>query len=194
MYITWPICTVVDVVIGAPFAEDGKGVIYVYNGYTHGFMETQKILGSDLDLRLRSTFGGALSQNAMDVNGDSYMGMVIYLFFSCFCSWHEKMKGAVIHQSICIFMLWFSDYNQPFLVHLSRSGVSNLSHCRTFVRQTGRKVRQTIFKYDPYFWQFEEKITEVSQNLRCREIKTPVPSSPNGPLLINTPSYQNTIL
>ena len=96
MYITWPICTVVDVVIGAPFAEDGKGVIYVYNGYTHGFMETQKILGSDLDLRLRSTFGGALSQNAMDVNGDSYMGMVIYLFFCCFCSWHEKVKGAVI--------------------------------------------------------------------------------------------------
>ena len=45
---------------------------------------------------------------------------------------------------------------QPF------SAVSNLSHCRTFVRQTGQNVRQAIFKYDPFFWQFEEKITEVS--------------------------------
>ena len=67
------------------------------------------------------------------------------------------------------------------------AGVSNLSHCRTFMRQTGQNVRQAIFKYDPFFWQFEEKITEVSQNFRCRETKT-VLSSPNGPLLINTPS------
>ena len=41
--------------------------------------------------------------------------------------------------------------------------------------------------YDPFFWQFEEKITEVLQNFCCRETKTVI-SSPNGPLLINTPS------
>ena len=76
---------------------------------------------------------------------------------------------------------------------MGQAGVSNLSHCRTFVRQTGQNVRQAIFKYDPFVWQFEEKITEVSQNFPCRETKT-VLSSPNGPLLINTQAYQNTVL
>ena len=75
---------------------------------------------------------------------------------------------------------------KPFY-QTDKSGVSNLSHCRTFVRQTGQNVRQVIFKYDPFFWRFEEKITEVSQNVLCRETKT-VLSSPDGPLLINTPS------
>ena len=38
------------------------------------------------------------------------------------------------------------------VVVIHRLGVSNLSHCRTFVRQTGQNVRQAIFKYDPFFW------------------------------------------
>ena len=37
------------------------------------------------------------------------------------------------------------------VLKLLESGVSNLSHCRTKVQQTGQTVRQAIFKYDPYF-------------------------------------------
>ena len=51
------------------------------------------------------------------------------------------------------------------------AGVSSLSHCRTFVRQTGQNVRQAIFKYDLFFWKFEEKIT------------FPLPGNKNSPSL-----------
>ena len=61
-----------------------------------------------------------------------------------------------------VFVRFFSR-NNLFLCDLTRkiykisriflvlmAGVSNLSHWRTFVRQTGQNVRQGIFKYDPF--------------------------------------------
>ena len=81
--------------------------------------------------------------------------------------------------------------------NLAHAGVSNLWHCRMFVRQTGQNVRQAIFKYDPFFWQFEEKITEVLRNFSCREAKTvlfPQCASFDHDLLINTSCLSNHCL
>lgn len=65
---------VLDIIIGAPYEDDGRGSVYIYNGYYQGLWlkHSLKILGRSVD---KDTFGfGASLCNAMDINRDNING------------------------------------------------------------------------------------------------------------------------
>ena len=68
---------------------------------------------------------------------------------------------------------------------------------RSVARSCDRRVKmcdKRLFKYDPFFWQIEQKIT-VLQNFRCLESKSfkfPQCASFDHNFLINTPSLSET--
>lgn len=64
--------------VGAPYdGEEGKGVVYIYNGDRHGLIEKpiQKIEAEDFSMDLR-TFGFSLAGN-VDMNDDEYPDLII---------------------------------------------------------------------------------------------------------------------
>ncbi|XP_052095475.1 integrin alpha pat-2-like isoform X2 [Mytilus californianus] len=67
-----------DIAIGAPFEEDGKGAIYVFNGYEGKFWHrpSQIIKASSIGSNLKQ-FGMYLSQFKMDVDNNLYNDLVI---------------------------------------------------------------------------------------------------------------------
>ena len=68
----------VDVVIGAPFEENGQGAVYVYMGYKRGFFQTQKISAANVapaGTTLKA-FGSAFTQHPVDFNGDKHSGIL----------------------------------------------------------------------------------------------------------------------
>ena len=84
-------CFVTEIIVGAPYENDGSGAVYVYNGwYTYEDLQidvvfdkeldvivlpyTQRIAASDLDTGLRG-FGFALSK-AYDVDGNGFPGTI----------------------------------------------------------------------------------------------------------------------
>lgn len=64
-----------DIAIGAPFEEDGKGAIYIFNGYQGKFWHrpSQIIKASSINSNLKE-FGMYLSQFNMDVDDNLYNG------------------------------------------------------------------------------------------------------------------------
>ncbi|XP_076094714.1 integrin alpha-9-like isoform X2 [Mytilus galloprovincialis] len=67
-----------DIAIGAPFEEDGKGAIYIFNGYQGKFWHrpSQIIKASSINSNLKE-FGMYLSQFNMDVDDNLYNDLVI---------------------------------------------------------------------------------------------------------------------
>ena len=63
-----------DIVIGAPYEDDGRGAVYIYNGYSYGLWPkySLQILGRNVDESLLG-FGASLS-NSMDMNRDNING------------------------------------------------------------------------------------------------------------------------
>ena len=63
-----------DLAIGAPYEDEQRGAVYIYNGYTLGLWPkySQKITGKDVDPGLRG-FGITFS-NTADANSDGIMG------------------------------------------------------------------------------------------------------------------------
>ncbi|XP_060066113.1 integrin alpha-9-like [Ylistrum balloti] len=74
--------TYYDIAIGAPYEDEGRGVVYVYNGYHGGFWpkETQKLRGRDINPSLR-TFGAAISKPFL-YNDDAFYDTLIGAFMS----------------------------------------------------------------------------------------------------------------
>ncbi|OWF47712.1 integrin alpha-9-like isoform X2 [Mizuhopecten yessoensis] len=69
-----------DIAVGAPYEDEGHGMVYIYNGYQGGFwpMETQRIKGRELNLL---TFGVAISKPFL-YNSDAYYDTLIGAFMS----------------------------------------------------------------------------------------------------------------
>ena len=65
-----------DIAIGAPYEDDNKGVVYVYNGYPGGLWPkySQRIAAVDISTGLAG-FGISIS-NAADINSDNIEGNV----------------------------------------------------------------------------------------------------------------------
>ena len=76
-----------------------------------------------------------------------------------------------------------------FVLDLTLSQEQGCPTCRIVARSCDRRVKMCDKRFSSMtpFSDSLKKITEVSQNFRCRETKT-AHSSPDGPLLINTPS------
>ncbi|TSK14506.1 Integrin alpha-X [Bagarius yarrelli] len=68
----------VDVVIGAPFEENGQGSIYIFNGRKEDIASTfsQRIRGSSVRSGLQF-FGYSLSQSALDHSGDQLPDLAV---------------------------------------------------------------------------------------------------------------------
>nr|XP_022304068.1 integrin alpha-2-like isoform X8 [Crassostrea virginica] len=68
-----------DVVIGAPFEENGQGAVYVYMGYKRGFFQTQKISAANVATAgtTLKAFGSAFTQHPVDFNGDKHSDLAI---------------------------------------------------------------------------------------------------------------------
>ncbi|XP_053626129.1 integrin alpha-V isoform X2 [Plodia interpunctella] len=67
-----------DIAVGAPYAgENGRGVVYIYQGSTHGIREkySQAIAAEDVSPSM-STFGFSLS-GGVDLDGNSYPDLVV---------------------------------------------------------------------------------------------------------------------
>ena len=64
-----------DVAVGAPYEDDGRGVVYIYHGSADGIVPkfSQRILGRSLSDSV-STFGWYISKS-VDIDGNSYPGM-----------------------------------------------------------------------------------------------------------------------
>lgn len=71
-----------DIAVGAPYEDEGRGIVYIYNGYQGGFwdIETQKLRGRDISSTLR-TFGAAISKPFL-YNSDTYYDTLIGAFMS----------------------------------------------------------------------------------------------------------------
>ena len=67
--------TFLDIIIGAPYEDDGRGAVYMYNGYSSGVWPkySLRILGRNVDEGLFG-FGASIS-NSMDMNRDNINGM-----------------------------------------------------------------------------------------------------------------------
>lgn len=65
-----------DVVVGAPYEDNERGAVYIYNGYKDGLWprHSLKILARTLDESLLG-FGASFS-NEMDMNRDNINGML----------------------------------------------------------------------------------------------------------------------
>ncbi|XP_062613495.1 integrin alpha-9-like isoform X2 [Saccostrea cucullata] len=68
-----------DVVIGAPFENDGQGAVFVYMGYKRGFYLTQTITAASVapSGTTLSTFGSSFTQHPADFNSDQYADLSI---------------------------------------------------------------------------------------------------------------------
>ena len=66
--------TFVDIAVGAPFEEEGRGSVYIYNGYKLGLWSrsTQRITAAEIDKGIR-TFGISFSR-PYDVDQNGYTG------------------------------------------------------------------------------------------------------------------------
>ena len=64
----------VDIAVGAPFEEEGRGSVYIYNGYKLGLWSraTQRITAAEIDRGIR-TFGISFSR-PYDVDQNGYTG------------------------------------------------------------------------------------------------------------------------
>ncbi|XP_060604732.1 integrin alpha-4-like, partial [Ruditapes philippinarum] len=71
-----------DIAIGAPYEQDSRGAVYIYNGYKEGVWPeySQKIMSADIDTGLRG-FGISISSNH-DVNSDDVNDMVVGSYLS----------------------------------------------------------------------------------------------------------------
>ncbi|XP_053382555.1 integrin alpha-4-like [Mercenaria mercenaria] len=71
-----------DIAIGAPYENNLKGAVYIYNGYTGGVWPqySQRILASEIDTGLRG-FGISIS-SGKDVNLDNLNDMVVGSYLS----------------------------------------------------------------------------------------------------------------
>ena len=69
----------IDIVIGAPYEDDLKGSVYIYNGFGGGLWPkySQRINAASLRNGLLG-FGASFS-NSMDMNNDNINGTVEYL-------------------------------------------------------------------------------------------------------------------
>uniref|UniRef100_A0A3P9NZ41 Integrin subunit alpha 2 n=1 Tax=Poecilia reticulata TaxID=8081 RepID=A0A3P9NZ41_POERE len=76
-----------DVVVGAPLEDQGKGVIYIYNGYNQGLKKdfSQRIPGSTLNPQLKF-FGRSLDSNK-DLNDDTIPDISIGAYGSVVQLW-----------------------------------------------------------------------------------------------------------
>lgn len=64
-----------DLIVGAPYEQDNKGAIYIFNGGAPRMetMYSQRILAADINSNLRG-FGFSLSKNTIDVDSNTYTG------------------------------------------------------------------------------------------------------------------------
>lgn len=62
-----------DLIVGAPYEQDNKGAIYIFNGGSPQVeaMYSQRIFATDIDSNLRG-FGFSLSKNTIDVDSNTY--------------------------------------------------------------------------------------------------------------------------
>lgn len=69
----------IDVAIGAPYENNNKGAVYIFNGYTDGLwpIYSQRILATDLHTGT-SGFGIAIS-SGMNLNNDAINGIDAFL-------------------------------------------------------------------------------------------------------------------
>lgn len=70
-------CFLTDLIVGAPYEQDNKGAIYIFNGGSPRMetMYSQRILAADINSDLRG-FGFSLSKNTIDVDSNTYTGTV----------------------------------------------------------------------------------------------------------------------
>ena len=71
-----------DLIIGAPYEDNNKGAIYVFNGGSPKMTDTysQRILASNVNSNLRG-FGFSLSKSNIDVDANTYVGTLDLRFF-----------------------------------------------------------------------------------------------------------------
>lgn len=74
-----PFCFLTDLIVGAPYEQDNKGAIYIFNGGAPRMetMYSQRILAADINNDLRG-FGFSLSKNTIDVDSNTYTGIAIH--------------------------------------------------------------------------------------------------------------------
>jgi hypothetical protein len=81
-----------DVAVGAPFEDDYRGAVYIYNGFDDSFPKSwpysQRIIPSDINLGIRA-FGYSLSKSRVDVDDNLYGGifrkhLYMYLLYILF--------------------------------------------------------------------------------------------------------------
>ena len=67
-----------DIAIGAPYEDDQRGAVYIYNGYRQGVWPyfSQRIRAADLGPNLKG-FGISIT-TGMDLNNDAIRGMQVY--------------------------------------------------------------------------------------------------------------------
>ena len=108
--IWWRHHVVADVIVGAPYEDDGSGAVYIYNGAHYGInMEySQRLTPHDLGLSMRG-FGGALSSD-LDIDDNGYPGwfshILEYSMFHNICTrvllwlWYQLQMAYVIYITI----------------------------------------------------------------------------------------------
>ena len=90
-----------DLIIGAPYEDNNKGAIYVFNGGSPKMTDTysQRILASNVNSNLRG-FGFSLSKSNIDVDANTYVGTLdlrdffSWLFCSCF-EWPQQPPSPI---------------------------------------------------------------------------------------------------
>jgi len=70
------VTSVKDIAIGAPFEDDNRGAVYVYNGYKSGLWPkySQKIKAASITNGMSLRGFGASVAKAADLNGDRIKG------------------------------------------------------------------------------------------------------------------------
>lgn len=74
MYLYYPQVKILDIAVGAPYEDEGRGVVYIYNGSPTGLISkpSQKISGQNIYDNLRG-FGYSIS-NPADIDANHYNG------------------------------------------------------------------------------------------------------------------------
>ena len=64
--------------VGSPYEDDGRGTVYVYNGYRQGIWGryAQRIQAKDIDSGIKA-FGISFSR-PYDVDKNGYLGIILF--------------------------------------------------------------------------------------------------------------------
>ncbi|XP_041366760.1 integrin alpha-4-like [Gigantopelta aegis] len=131
-----------DVAIGAPYEDDGRGVVYIYQGSTNGIVQqySQRILGRSISDSV-FTFGWYISKS-VDIDGNSYPDIAVGNYLSDTAVVLRTRPIADIHGNITMIPpLIIREKNCPNSIPEAKEGCFVIRVCFSF---TGRHLPEKL--------------------------------------------------